>query len=99
MSFVTTQELINRRLIRHVKYVHEGVQYSCDQCDYKETQKSHLQQRVKSFHEKVKYSCELCEYEATQKLTLKIHVESLHEGVRYSCKRGRTGSGVFCDSV
>ena len=36
----------------HVKSIHEGVRYPCDQCDYKATQKSNL-----SKHSKINHKC------------------------------------------
>ena len=37
-------------LICHVKTVHEGVQYSCDQCDFKATRKHSLKVHVEDIH-------------------------------------------------
>ena len=38
----------------HVKSKHEGVQFPCDQCDYKATKQGNLLRHVKSKHGVVK---------------------------------------------
>ena len=60
----------------------EGIKYPCNQCDYKATQQSHLQQHIKSKHEGIKYPCILCDYQATQKGDLQRHIQSKHEQYR-----------------
>ena len=40
---------------------HEGVRYSCSDCEYIATQSSHLKIHAKS-HEIVKYPCPKCKY-------------------------------------
>ena len=34
-----------------MKFIHEGVKYSCEYCDYKATEKGSLQKHLKSFHD------------------------------------------------
>ena len=55
---------------RHIDTVHEDVRYSCDQCDYKATDKSSLKTHLDSVHGDVRR-------------TVVISVISRH--VRYSC--------------
>ena len=45
----------------HKQPVHEGVYYSCDQCDYKATHKSSLKMHKEPIHEGVCYSCDQCD--------------------------------------
>jgi len=71
---------------KYEESIHKGVKYSCELCDYKATQKGHLQRHRKSVHERVKYSCELCDYKATQKGHLQRHRKSVHERFKYSCE-------------
>ena len=52
---------------------HEGKRYSCDQCDYKATQKSSLIRHQQSVNKGIKYSCNQCDYKATQQSGIKIH--------------------------
>ena len=37
-------------LLSHIKSIHEGVKFPCEQCDYKATQKGHLMKHMKSVH-------------------------------------------------
>ena len=83
------------------KSKHEGVKYSCDQCDYQATQKTNnLIRHGQSKHDGVKYSCsthkkskhmgvkhpcDQCSYEASQKGHLSRHTKSKHEIGINSC--------------
>ena len=58
----------------HVKSIHEGKRYSCDQCDYKATHKSSIIRHVKTIHEGERYPCTQCDYKATQTCDLHIHM-------------------------
>ena len=63
----------------------EHNKFSCDQCEYKATQRSHLLTHIKSIHEGIKYPCEQCNFKATQKHHLLTHIKLKHEGVKYPC--------------
>ena len=58
-----------------MKFIHDGVKYSCEYCDYKATEKGSLQKHLKSFHDVVKYSCEFSDYKATKKGSLQRHLK------------------------
>ena len=62
----------------HVKSIHEGVKYPCDQCVYKATSKGDLRTHVKSIHEGVRYPCDHCDYKVTHKSNLRAHKEYKH---------------------
>ena len=74
-------------LNRHVRAIHEGLQYTCEQCDFMTKRTEKLQQHVKSVHEGVKYQCDQCSYEANQMGSLKHHIKSTHEGVKFTCDK------------
>ena len=58
--------------------IHYGDEHSCVQCDYKATQKGHLQIYVQLIHDGVKHSCEQCDYKATKnKISFDIHSLSI----------------------
>ena len=57
---------------------HEGMRYTCDQCDYKFTDTGNLDKHVKTIHGGIHYPCSQCDYKATQKPYLKSHVSSKH---------------------
>ena len=64
---------------------HEGIKYSCNQCDSKFTEQGSLKKHKVSLHEGIKYSCNQCDLKFTEQGSLKKHKMSVHEGVKYSC--------------
>ena len=60
----------------HKQSKHEGIKYSCEQCDYEATMKANLLRHLKSKHEEVKYPCNQCDYKATMKGSLLTHLKS-----------------------
>ena len=52
----------SRHLKTHVESTYKGVRYSCDQCNFKATQKRYLETHVESVHDEVRYSCVHCKY-------------------------------------
>ena len=72
-------------LDRHLKSVHEGVKYPCNQCNYKATLKDSLQKHIKAIHDGVKYPCVKCSYKASLQSDLLKHHKSVHIGVKYPC--------------
>ena len=51
---------------RHLVFSWRYARYSCDQCDYKTTQKGYLKTHIDSVHGDVRDSCDQCDYKATQ---------------------------------
>ena len=45
-----------RDLVRHISIKHEGVKYSCDQCEYQSLHQGHLKRHISRKHEDVRYS-------------------------------------------
>ena len=39
-------------LLKHIKSIHDGIKFPCDQCDYKATFKVNLLAHIRSKHEK-----------------------------------------------
>ena len=66
-------------LQQHVKSVHKGVTFPCEDCEYKATQKSNLQTHIKSTHKGVMLSCPDCDYYATTKSNLQKHNKLVHK--------------------
>ena len=73
----------------HVRYVHEGKGYSCNQCDKQFTDKSYLKTHIEAVHERKKFTCDKCDMKFPYKGNLQSHLE-WHElkdqGLKYSCK-------------
>ena len=70
---------------RIVVHNNDDGKFSCQDCDYKTNQSSHLKQHVEGIHEGVCYKCEQCDYKGTTRSDLKRHVENRHNGIFYSC--------------
>ena len=49
---------------QHDKSVHEGVCYTCEQCNFKTKTKYNLKQHLKSIHDGVYFKCEQCDLKA-----------------------------------
>merc|ERR1719342_1732498 len=58
-------------LQNHIKSIHEGVKFPCDQCNSKFTDPSSLRKDIK-------YPCDQCSYKATQMGSLRTHIRSFH---------------------
>ena len=81
---VATQQ---SHLITQQQTLHEGMQYSCDQCDYKSTHKSSLRRHQQSQHVGVRYDCDQCEYKATTQSDLRRHQQTQHDGMQNRCDK------------
>ena len=62
----------------NIQSIHEGVKYTCNQCDQQFTQNTSLTKHIKSIHEDVKYPCNQCDYQATQRWVLRRHGNLRH---------------------
>ena len=63
--------------------IHEGVRYSCDNCDLITSDKSNLREHQKVVHEGLRYRCDLCGYQAKWRQSLRDHMKSNHKGEIY----------------
>ena len=88
MWSVLLQGRLKFDLIRHATSIHEGVQYSCKQCNYKAPKKSNLVEYVKSIHNRVQYSWYQCDYKSGNKCNLIGNVKLIHEGIQCDYKEG-----------
>ena len=62
---VSSMPAINVITKQHIKVIHEGVKYPCNQCDYKAKWKSSLLTHMKSKHD-ITSPCDQCDYKAKQ---------------------------------
>lgn len=70
----------------HIKSIHEGKRFKCNQCDYRASKKGNLLKHISTVHGVDRYPCTKCDYKATQKANLQRHIDSVHEGIRYTCE-------------
>ena len=66
-----------RNLNKHIKSVHEGNMFSCDQCSKTYTRKASLIDHVSRHHDKTK--CKICNINFSNSITLKKHMQTKHE--------------------
>ena len=62
----------------HVKTVHEGLRYPCDQCDYQGNSMQSLRKHIQSSHEGIKYECEHCNKKLATPACVRRHIRSVH---------------------
>jgi len=72
------------QLYIHYKAFHEGVTYSCDQCEHVAKAPGALKAH-KITREDNRLVCDQCEFVAKHLRTLKFHRENIHEKIRYHC--------------
>ena len=72
------------KYIAHIKGKHGGVNYACNQCDFKTSHENNMRNHITSIHVP-KYACNQCVYYADHKSNLSNHIKSKHEGVNYAC--------------
>ena len=58
-------------LKKHIDSDHRNITYSCDNCEYKATQKISLKIHIVAIHRNVNYFCNKCEYKTSWKSNLK----------------------------
>ena len=77
-----------QQLKRHIKSEHPVIKrdpnvktQECPDCDYKTTDKCHLNEHIKAVHHKIKdFLCELCSYATSRKSNLVKHISKQHSG-------------------
>ena len=62
--------------------VHKGVNYPCNQCASKFTQKGDLKKHKIAVHEGNNYLCNQCDSKFTAMGSLKRHNVSIHKGLK-----------------
>ena len=55
-------------LNKHVRSIHEGLKYRCEQegCKFEAVKKQTVQDHVRSFHEGARIKCNECDFETTK---------------------------------
>ena len=89
-------------MVTHYRSKHEGIKYSCNQCDYQATQQGNLQKHIQSVHEGIKYPCNHCDYQATKQGNLQTHIAAKHSGnilVSSGSENYRYYTGKLCCCV
>ena len=64
-------------------FLHDGINFTCKQCDHTTDQSESLMKHLKS-HRDIKYKCTRCEF-ISNKYHLKSHIKAKHTEQRYDC--------------
>ena len=76
--FEFNQFTLQRSFRRHNESTHEGVKYSCNQCDKQFTQRNNLTVHIQTIHEGVTHDCNQCDYQARGQSNLLNHIKKMH---------------------
>lgn len=69
-------------LNKHIKNIHEGSKYPCDQCPALLSSRMSLRRHIESCHLKLKvFSCEKCDSNFAEQKSLKNHFQRVHLGI------------------
>ena len=70
--------------VDHLKSVHFGVRYTCQQCGHQSTQQSSLNSHEKTVHGP-RVNCQYCGKSYSQS-SLQNHIKAIHEKIKFFCK-------------
>ena len=69
----------------HTNFVHLGIKYSCDQCEYLGRLGKELTRHVKTVHSKEQIKCPLCKYVGKTNKCLALHTKIVHSNLKFPC--------------
>ena len=72
------------RLRDHKLFVHDGVTFDCNLCDFKGSRPM-LNRHKRAVHD-ARYACDECDFKGSSLDYLKEHKQSKHLGIRYNCE-------------
>ena len=62
----------------HKQFVHGGLTYGCDECEFTSKRAGARDQRFKTKHKGLLFPCDECQYKATQSGALNAHKKRKH---------------------
>ena len=70
-------------LTRHIKSIHDHINFKCTFCDKSFNQKSNLETHIKTVHNRIKaFECNVCDCNFSTKGSLSRHIKIVHDKVR-----------------
>ena len=68
----------NGNMVAHYRSVHEGIKYSCNQCDYQATTQGHLHTHIAGKHSNKIFKCDHCDYWTKWRTDYNKHKRTAH---------------------
>ena len=66
---------LGREYLReHIRSIHKGVCYPCNQCKYQATCTQYLRKHIQSIHKSFRHVCNQCDYKSTTKGSITEHL-------------------------
>ena len=78
----------------HIRIKHDGVRFSCTQCDYTATRLKHLTDHKQTKHEGVMFKCDKCDLQSHNQNSIRDHKKRKHSGEIQ--ENGSTGTKKLC---
>jgi hypothetical protein len=72
-------------LDEHIKTMHEGFKFKCDDCDFQTTKMGDLQRHGQLKHGPNKHFCDQCDASFKLRSGLNVHIESAHLDINIPC--------------
>ena len=74
---------------RHIKHIHEGINYACHLCEKAYTDKRNLNNHILSVHKKIKnHTCHECGKSFAFPSNLKVHMKKFHKIEEFFSQEG-----------
>ena len=73
------------KLNEHKRLAHEGLNYSCNECDWSSKRKKSLYTHIAIKHIGLRINCNECDWSTTTSSKMKTHIQSKHLGIRHCC--------------
>ena len=75
------------KMHQHKRSKHEGLLYTCDECEYKSEYKPNLDQHKRYVHSAKLINCTQCEYLSSTKRAMTRHIQNVHFEKTFQCEQ------------
>jgi KRAB domain-containing zinc finger protein len=80
-------EFTSKNLRQHINFKHKGINFPCEQCDYKAAGKDMLRSHIQQQHDKSTiFKCDQCEHTTVNHGNLQKHILYIHCPNRLNCQ-------------
>ena len=77
-------------MVKHYRYMHEGIKYPCNQCDYQAGTQGCLQKHIEAKHSDIILNCELCDFQTKWSSNYSTHMRTHEKNPYFSLNKMRT---------